>query len=156
MIEIEKDYFVDKEGKVYSKRKFNLLTELKQNKTGHGGYVKVSINFKNKFVHRLVAIAYLDNPENKETVNHKDGNKLNNNVENLEWSTRKENTQHAYNTGLHKPYTGIKDRGNNKFADEWFNLFTQGISLRQIGKQYNVSHHTILRTINKRKQLKIK
>ena len=149
MIEIEKDYFVDKEGKVYSKRKFNSLTELKQSKTGHGGYVKVRINLKDKFVHRLVAIAYLDNPENKETVNHKDGNKLNNNVENLEWNTRRENTQHAYDIGLHKPYTGIKDKGNNKYYNEWVKLLKMNISYREIGKMYDVSHHTVSRTISK-------
>lgn len=149
MIEIEKDYFVDKEGKVYSKRKFNLLTELKQSKTGHGGYAKVKINLKNKFVHRLVAIAYLDNSEKKETVNHKDGNKLNNNIDNLEWNTRKENIQHAVKTGLKSPYKGIKDKGNNKFFNEWFNLSKKGFSYRKIGKMYDVSHHTIIRTINK-------
>ena len=155
MIEIEKDYFVDMEGRIYSKRKFNTLTELKQHKTGHKDYVKVRINRKDQFVHRLVAIAYLDNPENKETVNHIDGNKENNHVNNLEWCTRSENSQHAYDSGLKKPYTGIKDRGNNKHADEWYELFNQGMSLRKIGIQYNVSHHTVLRTINKRKQLKI-
>jgi hypothetical protein len=149
MIEIEKDYFVDMEGRIYSKRKFNVLTELKQYKTGHKGYVKVRINRKDQFVHRLVAIAYLENLENKETVNHIDGNKENNHVNNLEWCTRSENLQHAYDTGLHKPYTGIKDHGNNKFVDEWLELFNQGISLRKIGTQYNVSHHTISRTINK-------
>jgi hypothetical protein len=117
--------------------------------------LKVRISNKDHFVHRLVAIAFLENLENKETVNHIDGNKENNHVSNLEWCTRSENTQHAYNTGLHKPYTGIKDKGNNKFADEWFSLFTLGMSLREIGKQYNVSHHTISRTINKIKQLKI-
>jgi hypothetical protein len=155
MIEIEKDYFVDKEGHVYSKRKFNTLTKLKQHKTGHKGYVKVRVNHKDQFVHRLVAIAYLPNLDNKETVNHIDGNKENNHVNNLEWCTRSENSQHAYDTGLKKPYTGIKDHGNNKFADEWFELFNQGISLRKIGRQYNVSHHTIFRTINKYKTLKI-
>ena len=156
MIEIEKDYFVDMEGRIYSKRKFNALTELKQHKPGHKGYVKVRINRKDQFVHRLVAIAYLPNPENKQTVNHIDGNKENNHVNNLEWCTRSENSQHAYDTGLKKPYTGIKDHGNNKFADEWYELFNQGMSLRKIGRQYNVDHHTVLRTINKRKQLKIK
>ena len=155
MIEIQKDYFIDKEGNVYSKRKFNLLTKLKQCKTGHKGYVKIRINKKDYFVHRLVAIAYLNNPQKKDTVNHIDGNKQNNHVNNLEWCTRSENCKHAYDTGLHKPYTGIKDKGNNKFAQEWDELVKKGISFRKIGTLYNVSHHTISRTINKFKKLKI-
>ena len=155
MVEIEKDYFVTQDGKVYSQRKFKDLRELKQSKTGHGGYFKVKINLKNKFVHRLVAIAYLDNPENKETVNHIDGDKGNNHVTNLEWATRSENTKHAYNYGLHKPYTEIKDKGNNKFYKEWVNLHKKGVSMRKIAKEYGVSHKTVGRVLEKFNNLKI-
>jgi hypothetical protein len=53
-------------------------------------------------IHRIVATHFIPNPENKRTVNHKDGNKLNNAVDNLEWATYSENLCHAFRTGLKK------------------------------------------------------
>lgn len=58
-----------------------------------------------QYVHRLIASAFIDNLENKPCINHKDGNKLNNNLENLEWCTVGENNLHAYKYNLKKHYT---------------------------------------------------
>lgn len=70
------------------------------------GYYSVTLNNKGKkrfTVHRLVALAFIENPSNKDEVNHIDGNKLNNCYKNLEWCTKSENTLHAYRTGLMTP-----------------------------------------------------
>ena len=66
------------------------------------GYHEVILNGKQYRVHRLVAEAFIPNPNNLPCVNHIDGNKQNNSVENLEWVTYSENTIHSFKTGLQK------------------------------------------------------
>lgn len=72
------------------------------------GYKSVGIRRKTHMVHRLVAQAFIPKPEGKDYVNHKDGNKLNNHVDNLEWCTIAENNQHARDNGLHVQARGHK------------------------------------------------
>lgn len=80
----------------------------------HDGYNKFVLQKGGKqkrfMVHRLVALHFIPNPENKETVNHKDGNKLNNNVENLEWATRSENELHSFRVLGKVAYQPMKGR----------------------------------------------
>ena len=76
------------------------------------GYKIVSLSRKgrkNFYVHRLVSICFLENSKNDKEVNHIDGNKSNNNINNLEWCNHKENIQHAYDNGL---YRSLGDKPN--------------------------------------------
>lgn len=94
-------YKVSSEGEVVGPRGFILKGGI--NVRGYK-YVILS-NGKsqvNRVVHRLVATAFIDNPHNKEDVNHLNGVKTDNRLVNLEWATRSENVQHAYDTGLAK------------------------------------------------------
>lgn len=85
------------------------------------GYIQVELRKDGKrnisCVHRLVASAFIENPESKEQVNHIDGNKTNNRVENLEWVTCEENIHHAWNNGLNKALKG-QQHCNSKLTDE--------------------------------------
>lgn len=111
IIGFEGQYRISSLGRLqhYSKRfGWNILKNT--NKKGwYFNVVLINKNGKNLSVklHRLVAEAFIPNPNNYPTINHKDGNKQNNNVENLEWCTPKQNFEHAKSFGLwkyNKPY----------------------------------------------------
>ncbi len=91
-------------------------------------------------VHRLIAKAFLPNPENKPEVNHKDGNKKNNDVSNLEWCTEKENTDDAF-------AKGIKDNSRPKRpkldSEVVLLIFNSASSLGNLSKLYNLPKLTI-------------
>lgn len=94
------------------------IRKLKETKDG---YLAIRLNAKGKDktyrVHRLVAEYFIPNPENKPTVNHIDGVKTNNHVDNLEWATREEQMQHAYDLGLKTSQVG-SDNTNAKLTDD--------------------------------------
>ena len=87
----------------------------------HDGYEKIRLQHngkdETKRVHRLVADAFIPNPENKDTINHKDGDKTNNTVSNLEWLDRTEQMLHAYKLRLKAPQNG-SENVNAKLTDE--------------------------------------
>lgn len=108
------------------------------------GYVRVVLyknNQKKQFkIHRLVAKAFISNPENKATVNHINGNKSHNTVGNLEWCTNKENIYHAFKTGLiQKKNKSIVQMDLNG------NVLNEFESLCEASKYMNKnSHHNIM------------
>ena len=105
-----KKYEITEFGEVRNKKTGRVLTGSTNNK----GYKTVHIKHSDKpeFVHRLVAETFIvnDDPVHKTDVDHKDGNKSNNHVSNLEWVTRSDNVRRAYVNGLNKPSGG----GHNK------------------------------------------
>lgn len=87
------------------KNTFKLLKQVNNSKDPSNNYYIVTLvnalgERKNKPIHRIMCETFLPNPQAKRHVNHKDGNKLNNDLSNLEWATEQENSQHAVNTGL--------------------------------------------------------
>lgn len=86
-------------------------------------------------LHRLIAIHFIPNPENKRFINHKNGDKKDFRIENLEWCTQRENSIHAHRNGLCNPAKGVnngKSKLNNEKALEIKRLYKTGLSQRKI------------------------
>lgn len=128
-------YFISNDGDVKSiVANKNLATQVQ-----NSGYKLVHLHHHGKrkahLVHRLVAIAFIPNADNKPLVNHKDGNKLNNHSSNLEWVTLIENMQHAQVTGLME--------NKNACASK---------RMAVIGKEYAAMNKERLLTLNKERR----
>ena len=115
------------------------------------GYYMITISKNNKSkpyrVHRLLANNFIENPKKVKEVNHIDGNKLNNDLSNLEWVSHFGNMQHAFSSGLANN-TGVKNgmaKLNERKVREIKELLKQGISQYKIAKKYNVSRSAILK-----------
>ena len=89
-------------------------------------------------IHRLVATHFIENPENKTDVNHKDGIKTNNHFLNLEWNTKKENFNHSILIGLQNPI-GEKNWNSKLSNEDINNIRNSCLTRKQLSKLYNVS-----------------
>lgn len=101
-------------------------------------------------IHRLVAIQFIDNPNNLPCVNHKDGNKWNNGADNLEWCTHSENTKHAFDIGLKQMGKG-QNNPASKLRDSdipIIRVLSETNTHKQIAEIYNVDRKTISFILN--------
>lgn len=155
---LEKYFQVSSLGRIKSKeRKYKLFGSLETIKPEHILQPRIVRNYpyvmldiksdsfkyrKNISVHRLVAINFITNPENKAQVNHKDGNKMNNTVSNLEWNTVSENHIHAFKTGLRS-----RPKGNRKYSFSKIlkvrKLRQSGYMQKQISEKLNIPLSTV-------------
>lgn len=134
------DYEITKEGDIINLRWGG--RKVKPQPNGKG-YLRVHIAGKMYFVHRLVAEKYVPNPDNKPQVNHKDGNKLNNCANNLEWVSNQENRNHAVENKLQVygekcSYAKLTWAGVNYIREH------KELSNIELAKMFNVSRSTIV------------
>lgn len=160
-----KGYAVDKNGDVWTCKEHNFKANLykdywrkfvlKNNK--HGYPYIIMTNEERRLtmkVHKLMACAFIPNHENLPFINHKDAVKTNNCIENLEWCTPSQNTNHYMALGLRNTATGRR-LPNAKLSDndipEIFKLKKQGKLNKEIAALYNIEVSIISRILNRKR-----
>jgi len=127
----DKKYYVSNLGRF----KNSYGTIMENYKINENGYIRIYIYKQTFALHRLVALTFLENPENKETVNHKDGNKLNNKLDNLEFVTNKEQQIHKFEIGLGNNFTRKIKQYDLEFNEiKTFNSIVEASKELNIGK----------------------
>jgi hypothetical protein len=142
-------YYISSNGRIRSALKNGRFRILKPH-INRGGYYRIQLSagrddkgkkrIKNKLINVLVATAFIPNPENKPEVNHKNSNRLDNRVLNLEWTTKLENQRHAVEHGFayKKVHKGIRN-GRCKITEKQvMEIFQMNGSLSFIGKKYDL------------------
>ena len=145
-------YSISSDGQVLTVRRRGTLGGYLLQRPNSSGYMRVDLR-KGKekhsvFVHRLVASAFVQKPEGCNYVNHIDGNKLNNNADNLEWCTRSQNMKHAILKGLnHVPkLSGARHpmhKLTEKDVEEIRIKFCNGASRKELSNMYGVTKEQI-------------
>jgi len=149
----EERFLVTEDGQLISNKSKKVLSQT----PNHKGYLTHATKIGGRNgqnvclrINRLVAEAFIPNPENKPEVNHVNGIKTDNHKDNLEWSTEQENTIHAFKTGLIVRKTG-SEAYTAKLNDEQvmqINSMHGQHTSRTVGEMYGVSHVTIVRIWN--------
>lgn len=160
-VEGYENYVIYQDGRLWSRNVGRFLTPFpisRRDKVGNKEYMayKLCKNGEEKTfqVHRLVAIHYIPNPEGKPEVNHKDGNKLNNCVENLEWVTHSENVLHAFEAGLNdgRMWEGERHARSTYTNEEvklLCELFSQGVIPKHLAKSTTKEYQKLFRIWNR-------
>jgi len=144
-----KNYMIHPGGWVYSIKSDKILKPMITRK----GYHMVALYIEGKryyrAIARLVAIAFINNPENKPEVNHKDGDKSNNIEGNLEWVTGRENIHHAFKIGLRKanPKAGRPKVPIYAFDMATGTLLSQHESINHAVREYSVSQGNVCQVL---------
>lgn len=136
-------YFVTNLGRVFSVRAHSKKREYSKTRIRSGSaYLSVMIGRKRVSIHRLVATAFIPNPDKKPQINHIDGNKFNNRVDNLEWCTQSENVKHAFKAGLNKPsHKTIRDE--DKLRAVFDDVFYNRLSYMDASIKHDIPYSTI-------------
>jgi hypothetical protein len=134
------EYFYNEAGDVFNKKMQKLKSHISEK--GYLVYILCKQRKPKKYtsvpLHRLVA-SYINNPNNYPYVNHKDGNKLNNSIDNLEWCTPSQNNQHALDMGLRKPKRHFDDMQ----ALTILTVSKKRGGVRELASHYGVCHQVI-------------
>lgn len=159
----EGSYVVSNMGRVkrimHRKNKTNTLMTSSPNKKGYH-MVRFSVNGKahTAFLSRTVAIAHIPNPENKPDVNHigldengRSGNKNDNRAQSLEWSTRKENIDHAWKNGLSTPKKGERHYNAVLTEKDVLEIRASTLKPKEIAMLYNVNLPTIYKILTRQR-----
>ena len=151
------NYLITKDGDIYSNYFYKKIKSSKDK----NGYLRTRLvnksGRKSVFIHRLLAIAYLPNPLNKPHINHKDGNKSNNKLSNLEWCTHKENMQHAWDNNLYADYSESIKKANKARSIEVYDTVNnvKYKSISEMSRTLNIPFTTLKRLIDSTTTFKI-
>ena len=142
---IKENYVVYNDGTIFSLQSKMFMKPITNN-----GYLSVKMGGRLESIHRLVGILFIPNPHNKKEINHIDGDRTNNKVENLEWVSPQENIKHKIHI-LGKDHRGSKN-GMAKLTLEQVEkiklLYQAGYSQNKLGEMFGISQGKISNVVN--------